>query len=146
MSDNSSYPALLLPHDYLRRAHDFYSACRALPDFHPSFMTLWPQHALFGHAIELVLKAYLLFNGVSDKRLKKYGHQLEKLHDRSVDLGLPKDARVVRMVGFINRPYLTAMARYPNPETMGDPVATITQFYDDFDQLVQTVNDVLSRT
>ncbi len=107
-------------------------------------MTLWPQHALFGHAIELVLKAYLLSNNVSDKKLKKYGHRLEKLHNRSVELGLPNNDRVERMVGFISDPYFTAMARYPNPETMGKPIVTIDQFYDDFDLLVQAVTQAIT--
>ncbi|MGG6893715.1 hypothetical protein [Rhizobium sp. BR 315] len=140
MSNGQDYPDLFIPRDYLTRAHDFYCACKVLPDFHPAFMSMWPQHALFGHAIELVLKAYLLSKGIDRETLRKeYGHRLVKLLRQSVVLGLPNDERVAKMIEFINEPLSTQMPRYPNPETMGNAVATIPQFYADYDRLVQTV-------
>ncbi|MFK0163927.1 hypothetical protein [Rhizobium sp. NPDC090279] len=141
-----AYPDLLVPRDYLIRAHDFYSACRILPDFHPGFMPLWPQLALFGLAIELVLKAYLLSKGESREELKhKYGHKLQKLYLRSIDLGLQNDERIGKMIGFINEPYSIHVPRYPDPETMGRAVATVPQFFEDYDSLMKAVNEAISR-
>ena len=52
---------------------------------------LHPSYYLVSHSIELALKAFLRGNGVSLDELKnqkKLGHDLEKILDRAVQLGL----------------------------------------------------------
>jgi hypothetical protein len=44
---------------------------------------------LVGHSIELSLKAFLLFHGVSLRELRiKYGHDLRKCFEKAEELGL----------------------------------------------------------
>ncbi|MBB3572027.1 hypothetical protein [Rhizobium sp. BK491] len=145
MSGNQTNSEALSPHEYFRRANDFYCACRVLPDFNRAFMPMWPQHTLFGHAIELVLKAFLLSRGVDVKELKNgYGHQLEKLHALAVELALPRDDRIVRMIGFLDEPHRTARARYPNPRDHEKPIATVEQFYGDYERLISAITQAMS--
>ncbi|WFU06808.1 hypothetical protein QA648_34070 (plasmid) [Rhizobium sp. CB3171] len=139
------YADLLLPHNYLGRAHDFYAASRMLPNFHPGFMPMWPQLALFGLAIELVLKGFLLSKGETAEKLKKsYGHNLQKLHSQSIELGLPENPRSERMISFINDTYAIHMPRHPDPQTRHRPVATVPQFFEDYDRLVQSVTEMIA--
>jgi hypothetical protein len=53
---------------------------------------------LFCHAIELLLKAFLLANGISKKDLPKrdiYGHNLEKILKKANELGLGKFVTII---------------------------------------------------
>jgi len=43
------------------------------------------------HAIELALKAFLMKNAVDEKKLKSYGHDLNRLYKIAVELGLSLD-------------------------------------------------------
>ena len=50
----------------------------------------WPKYVLLYHAVEMVLKAYLLRQGISEKILgsKEFGHDLKKLLNEAVTRGL----------------------------------------------------------
>jgi hypothetical protein len=52
-----------------------------------------PAYFLAFHSIELSLKAYLLNAGLSLDELssKKYGHRLQKLYDKAMQIGLRSD-------------------------------------------------------
>ena len=55
-----------------------------------------PAYFLFGRAIELTLKAFLLHNGLSISRLasrREFGHSLEKLWAEAVKYGLDQQTQ-----------------------------------------------------
>lgn len=51
----------------------------------------YPTYYLLTHSLELFLKSYLAANNVSkrDLRSKNLAHNLDKLHKRCVDIGMP---------------------------------------------------------
>ena len=72
-------------------AHSYAASARELSNLklaatHPEA----PTRFLYGHAIELYLKAFLLLNGMTVKelRFKPYGHDTESLHDKAQEFGL----------------------------------------------------------
>ncbi|PKN84168.1 MAG: hypothetical protein CVU51_10995 [Deltaproteobacteria bacterium HGW-Deltaproteobacteria-1] len=53
-----------------------------------------PVMYLTAHSIELILKAFLLFKGVSLTKLKcKYGHDIEKAFSKANELGLDESVK-----------------------------------------------------
>jgi hypothetical protein len=77
-----------------------------------------PVMYLVGHAIELSLKAYLSYNGISleDLARKNYGHNLVACYDKACELGLldildvePVDSEVLKV---LNELYCTKQLNY----------------------------------
>lgn len=62
----------------------FLSAANALKDG----SQYWPTYYLYGHAIELGLKSFLHYKGMTDKELRKIGHNLTEAWSKCSDLGL----------------------------------------------------------
>jgi hypothetical protein len=48
-----------------------------------------PTYFLMCHALELLLKGYVMARGVSYEEALKLGHDLQKAHDKAVSVGLP---------------------------------------------------------
>lgn len=63
------------------------SALKTLVKCHPH-PNETPHYILVMHAIELALKAFLMKNGVKEKKLKSISHNLNVLYKDSIDLGL----------------------------------------------------------
>ena len=84
--------------EFFFRAGQFRRAYGKLPlDSEPPD---WPKYLLIFHAIELALKAYLIQCGVSEKDLKdEFGHNLKKLVDEAVKLGLSLPPETREMIG-----------------------------------------------
>ena len=71
--------------EFFDRAEQFRRAYARLPN--SGQPPEWAKYLLFYHAMELALKAYLIQQGVSEKDLK-FGHDIKKLVDKAVNLGL----------------------------------------------------------
>jgi hypothetical protein len=74
--------------EFFHLAMEFRAAYETLPDSgHPPE---WPKYVLFYHAMELVLKAYLIAKGIDEQVLRypPFGHDIKKLVDEAVDRGL----------------------------------------------------------
>jgi len=76
------------------------------------FVSPTPAYFLAMHGIELTLKAFLLYRGLSDKELrsKQYGHDLKACYRKSKELGLLtifkisyKDVSAMAMLIRLNR-------------------------------------------
>src|SRR5215831_11816531 len=66
------------------------SALKTLIKYH-RYPNETPHYILVMHAIELALKAFLMKNAVDEKKLKSYGHDLNRLYKIAVKLGLSLD-------------------------------------------------------
>ncbi len=78
--------ANISPLGFHRYASEFYAAAQSIG--RPEGFSPVPYY-LYCRSLELALKAYLLANGVSKKRLKgKFGHDLEKALRKAESLGL----------------------------------------------------------
>ena len=61
------------------------SALKTLIKYH-RYPNETPHYILVMHAIELALKAFLMKNAVDEKKLKSYGHDLNRLYKIAVEL------------------------------------------------------------
>lgn len=63
-----------------------------------------PIRYLYSHSIELYLKSFLRLKGltVSELRSRKYGHDMEKLLARSIELGLAITKVQEKQIGILN--------------------------------------------
>jgi hypothetical protein len=52
-----------------------------------------PIYYLYRHAVELVLKAFLLAIGLSEKEVEKFSHRIADLYEESLQRGLSQDDR-----------------------------------------------------
>ncbi len=127
----------LLALDFLERAREFMRAYETLPEL--GRPPEWPRYFLFCHAIELVLKAFLAYQGYSQKELIDiFGHDLEALLAKSIDLGLQLSAPQTRgNIGLLNEAHAKYWPRYPR-ETAA-PVFVIEQFEPDAQDLFTAV-------
>jgi hypothetical protein len=71
-------------------------------------------HMLCGFALELYLKAYLAHKGYSEEQLKRYGHDLARLHDRCKAEGM-SDTNADTLVGLLAEKHLNFEFRYMKP-------------------------------
>jgi hypothetical protein len=88
----------------------------------------WPRYFLLCHAIELALKAYLVRHGHITAKLKSgaFGHKLDKLLTKAVDLGLPLGVSARGEIELLNEAHAENWPRYPKEESK--PVFVIEQF------------------
>jgi HEPN domain-containing protein len=83
-------------------AVSYHAAARALAESEVrSWMPDMPVASLYFHAVELYLKALLLFKGISAKELKSIGHNLKRLARKAHDFGLPFDEADLDAIGLI---------------------------------------------
>ena len=76
--------------EFLDRAQQYRTSYKQTPNLNRP--PEWPKYSLLYLAVELVLKAYLLQQGISRKTLasKKFGHDTKLLVDEAVRLGDPQ--------------------------------------------------------
>jgi len=84
-----------------------------------------PIYYLYGHAIELALKSFLLYQGYDEKDIRKIGHDLKdawtKATDKSLDKPLANTTEISQVIELINPYYrhkeleyiVTGGKRYP---------------------------------
>jgi len=111
-------PKILSPLGLLNRGHRFLesaitlggSRSDAYAQFHPV------PHYLIGHAIELLLKAYLSAEGTPERRLRKLNHDLDELLRSADDAGLGAHVSLSvtdrGSVEFLNTHYSTKQLEY----------------------------------
>jgi hypothetical protein len=110
--------------DYISMAESFYRAYRELP---PQAPPDWPRYLLATHAIELALKGYLLFQGVSEKQLmeRSLRHDLAGLLLEATARGLVLSPSTSRNIELLSEPRKAYRPRYPKHVT--DTLITIEQ-------------------
>ncbi len=88
-------PKRTTPIGLARYAREFFDCALAADDKvgrRPGFEIIAPIPVMYlvGHSVELCLKAYLTFQGVSlqELRTRKYGHDLDKCLKKAKELGL----------------------------------------------------------
>jgi hypothetical protein len=88
------------------------SALKTLIKCHP-YHNETPHYILVMHAIELSLKAFLMKNGVDEKKLKSIGHDLNALYKVAVELGLSlNDPNAYALIAWINEWHQPVKIRY----------------------------------
>jgi len=114
------------PHGMWRYGQDFYSAACVVREHHKaeSFM---PFHFLIYQSIELSLKAYLLKKGITVAELKgkKYGHDVKKILDASLENGLKDhvalDQTHIAVIKIANEEYRNKRFQYIQTGSMTVP-------------------------
>ena len=131
------YSDTLFGLEYLRLARDFLQAFRDLPQRPPPLS--WPRYLMLCHAVELLLKAFLLHRGTKLEELKKYPirHSLVELMRWAQDQGLKLDAEVTRDIELLSEAHEAFWHRYPRKEAK--PVYVIEQFEATADALFKAV-------
>jgi hypothetical protein len=122
----NGYPDALKARDHLQLAEDFYQAFRDLPQRLPPQSL--PRYFLLCHAIELALKAYLVFYGATPKELKQTGvrHNLANLLTRAINAGLSLGASAQADIKLLSEAHEKFWPRYPKEDST--PIFTIEQF------------------
>jgi hypothetical protein len=73
-----------------------------------------PAYFLMCHALELVLKAYIMARGGSYEEVVDLGHDLQKAHSRAESLGLPVDGEQTRiLIQRLSEFHEALLFRYP---------------------------------
>jgi hypothetical protein len=119
-------PQPLMALDLLERAEEFYQAYRDLPRRKPPS---WPRYFMLCHAIELALKAYILFRGqrtMSQLEKQELGHKLDKLLSEAVTAGLLVGILARSEIELLNEAHTKYWARYPKKDDK--PVFVIDDF------------------
>ena len=110
------------PIGYARYSNEFYRAAMAADDAvgeDTGFEIAAPVPVLYliGHSIELALKSFLLFRGVSEGELRKlYGHDLQAAYDDAVKNGLHEiyapDESEIEVLALLNALYRSKELNY----------------------------------
>lgn len=123
MKRNPEYPEILRPMDHLEMACQFLEAYKFGCNTRPPN---WPRYFLACHSVELVLKAFLLQRGVPEKTTWSYGHDLVKILNQAVAVGLKVDEYIKSDIADLNAVHMDLWHRYPR--TFAKPVILIHQF------------------
>jgi HEPN domain-containing protein len=115
-------PKRTTPIGLARYAADFFDTALAADEIigrRPGFEIIAPIPVMYlvGHAIELALKAYLLANGITLRKLKRnYGHDLHRILRKAKELGLQDSVELTdddeSMVELLNELYSTKQLQY----------------------------------
>ena len=99
------------PHNFSTLGRDFLAAATLLNSHHPNSPD-WPTFFLVCQALELYLKAFLRYRGLSTEDLKKpkiFGHDLQLGLNKAMELKLEKTLDFTHELGnsitLINQPY-----------------------------------------
>lgn len=104
----------------------------------------WPKNFLLTHAIELALRAFLIFYKERGGRLPgrdPAAHDLVGLYEQAVRCGLPRSKLVTKDLRHISELHETQYARYPRAEAR--PVAMISQYDDLADELFSEIAEAI---
>lgn len=81
----------------------------------------WPKYFLLTHAVELLVKAYLIYLGVCPRTLRgSSGHNLEKHIDRAAEMGLRLSGDGMDDLKALSKAHSKYWNRYPKLD--GQPV------------------------
>jgi HEPN domain-containing protein len=135
--DWQGLPPLIIAEEYLKRALPYRDQAIKLPDTVNS-QPNWPKHFLMTHAMELAIKAYIVFATGQELR----SHDLLALYGRAVQNGLERNEVVSTGLSQLNDLHMVHYARFPNPVVR--PVPVYISGYDDMvDQLLADVRKAL---
>ena len=134
MKRNPEYPEILRPMDHLELAYQFLEAYKHGQNTPP---LNWPRYFLACHAVELVMKAFLLKMGVSEDETQSLKHDLIAILERSIAVGLKVDNQIKSDIAELNIVHNGFWHRYPR--TYANPIILINQF----DQTIQRLFDVI---
>lgn len=124
-------------YEMLQRGEHFYFGFRQLPIEIAGDIS-WPRYFLLCHSIELTLKAYLAFSGISSEVLRKrLGHKIAPLMKEAIANGLILPSSVAADIVMLDEAHRRHWARYPREE--GTPVFVIDQFEPATAELLRTV-------
>ena len=128
------------PQRYLARGRQFRRVAMHLVDMENAEPN-WPKYFLLTHAIELVIKAYIIScedaGAPAPAAKKPKDHDLVGLYDYAVLYGLKRSALVTKDLPHISELHQIHYARYP--QANAKPVAMISQFDDLADELFAEV-------
>lgn len=137
--DWQGLPPLVIAQEYLARALRYREQAIELQDMVNS-QPNWPKHFLMTHAMELAIKAYIVF--ATGRELRS--HDLSALYELAVQNGLKRSELVSAELSQLNDLHMVHYARFPNPEAR--PVPAYISGYDDMvDQLFEDVRKALWR-
>jgi hypothetical protein len=104
--------ATALARGFLTDAEEYLRAAQKLDQTNNGLASS-PQYYLACHSIELILKAFILVSGGTEKELRKIGHDLQKACERATELGLrPNDKRTGQIVSILAPYHLDHGFRY----------------------------------
>jgi HEPN domain-containing protein len=130
-------PSQIVASEYLNRALRYRDQAIELVDT-VNTQPNWPKHFLMTHAIELAIKAYIVFAAAIELR----SHDLSALYGRAPRHGLRPNTVVLNGLPHLNPVHMVHYTRYPNPEVQ--PVPAYISSYDDMvDQLFTDVREAL---
>lgn len=107
-------------HDFLTMFDEFVQAFETLE---PTNSPNWPRYFILGHALELSLKSFLLFNGYTDiegknqnvnKSIKSLGHDLIELTNKCKEYNLFVDEDAMYLIKCLNVVHNNFWSRYPS--------------------------------
>jgi hypothetical protein len=78
-----------------------------------------PVMTLCAHAIELSLKAYLLENGIDERTVRKFGHDLVSCWDKCVEVGADPDLLDRKILAIISDLLVSGRLRYGEESGLG---------------------------
>ena len=125
MKEENDYPSVLRPLDHLNMAEDFLVS---YTHAHKGRSPDWPRFFLACHAVELVLKAFLLQRGLIESDLSKRNirHNIALLYAKAEKMGLNIDVSVKEDILCLHDAHKCFWHRYPR--MIGTGVFTIDQF------------------
>lgn len=68
-------------------------------------LAIRPTHLLFGFALELYLKAWLLADGMPSKDVRRYGHKIIDLSQDAIKRGFPSDPAIIAIIDHVAKPH-----------------------------------------
>lgn len=109
-----------------KRGGQFYEAFKCLSD-DPLPKLPHPAYFLLNHALELLLKAFLVSEGAEPKDLLKLGHNLRRLFEACKQKGLPEVPNLHHLVRHLSHQNSDHDFRYPSFYKLTVPVASECQ-------------------
>lgn len=115
---DSETPMWIVAHDHFYFGHDF---LQSYEQVEVKRQPGWPKYFLLTHAVELLIKAYLIYSGECPRTLRgSGGHNLVMQIDRAVQLGLCLSAECIDDLKALSEAHSKYWNRYP--KTDGRPI------------------------
>jgi hypothetical protein len=137
-------PAFIRSFEFLQMAEQFFGGYKLIPNRFP--VIDYAKYFLFCHAIEVALKAFLIWIGDSEQQLRdEFGHDLARLLREAKGRGLGITEDEVRALSNLDKPHQSYWARYPRTDwSSGEGIPTVEQFEPQALRVLDTVSGVLS--